>query len=346
MKKVLILQPYEDQAKAIAKFLKSHSKDFTVVGGVMDDKEYFPYIPFFDKIVKVTPDFSIEEKNYDIIVPTGAQSTHALLSAKKSIRIGNISFDQNNLQVFEKIPFLAIVQGLGVPIPDSYQNPDDIKEFPVFFKQQFEKGANQRGIIHTRAELEDISSDVPLFFQEYIDSVGNYDVGFLARDGEILTTFMHNALYNWPKPGGSGVVLRTYYNERILEYTSRILKNMKYNGWGLVQFKYCHKRKDFVFMEVNAKFWASIEFAFLNNPAFLKELFGIHYEMKKVDCIVFCNRLANYGLIQYVQLMIRFSSCYKLYIKDSIKILSFRLLPESGKKIVRKLLALSKVRFQ
>jgi hypothetical protein len=345
VKNILILQPYEDQAKAIAKFLKCHSKDFFIVGGFVDAIEYSPFIPYFDKLVKVSAEFATEEKEYDIIVPTGARSTHVLLSARKSIRIGNILFDQNNLQVFDKIPFLAMVEKLGVPIPETYLKTDEIKEFPVFFKQRFEKGVNLRGILYTRAELEELSQEVPIFYQEFIDSVGNYDVGFLARDGVILTYFMHNALYNWPKPGGSGVVLKTYYNERILEYTSVILKKMNYNGWGLVQFKYCHKRKDFVFMEVNAKFWASIEFAFLNNPAFLRELFGIECKQRKVDCIVFCNRLANYGLIQYVKLMIRFSSCYKLYFFASAKILCFNMVPERGKKIIRRFLALSKVKF-
>jgi len=332
MKKILILQPHEDQARAIAKFLKSYSQEFFIVGGIFGDSEDTQSIPYFDKLEKVSADFVFEEKNYDIIVPTASFSTNAILSTRDSIRIGNISFDRNNIQVFDKLPFLDKVEKLQIPIPKTYKNFGEIHEFPVFYKQRYEKGGGSRGIIRSKAELKALSGDKSIFFQEFIDSVGNYDVGFLAKDGIIITMFMHRALYNWPKPGGSAVVLTELYNKKILEYSSIILKNMKYSGWGLIQFKYCHKRKDFVFMEVNAKFWASIEFAFLNNPVFLKELFGIHYEPKKVRCIVFCNRLANYGFIEYTKLMLRYSSCYKLFFPESIKKLFLNLAPVDVKK--------------
>ena len=83
------------------------------------------------------------------------------------------------------------------------------------------------------------------------------------------------------------------------------MKNLKYSGWGLIEFKYCPKRKDYVFMEVNAKFWASIEFTLINNPAFFFKLFGIQYEIKKpVNCIIFLDRLAHYGIIDFIVLLL------------------------------------------
>jgi hypothetical protein len=48
-------------------------------------------------------------------------------------------------------------------------------------------------------------------------------------------------------------------------------------------------------MEVNAKLWASIEFAFMNNNEFLKYLFGIDYPEKKVDSALFIDRLIALG---------------------------------------------------
>lgn len=340
MKKILILEPDLDQARSIAKFLKCYSNTFFIVGGFIDGKNSPRSLSFFDKLVKVPSDFVFEEEYYDMIVPTGTRSTSMLLSNRKSIQIGNISFNQNNLQVLDKIPFLEMVEKLQIPIPKIYKNIDEINEFPLFYKQRFEKGRGIRGIINNKSELEALSEEKSIFFQEYIDSVGNYDVGFLAKDGIIITSFMHNALYNYPKSGGSGVVLTRYFNKKLLEYSHKILKKLNYSGWGLIQFKYCPKRKDFVIMEFNAKFWASVELTLLNNPAFLKELFGISYEPKKIHCIVFLNRLAYYGIYEYVKISLTYLSCYRLYFWDSIIILCGNAIPERVKKIMTIILTL------
>jgi hypothetical protein len=44
-------------------------------------------------------------------------------------------------------------------------------------------------------------------------------------------------------------------------------------------------------MEINAKFWASIEFTFLNNPLFLKLLFDIDEKQRDIKKAVFIHRV-------------------------------------------------------
>jgi hypothetical protein len=76
---------------------------------------------------------------------------------------------------------------------------------------------------------------------------------------------------------------------------------MNYNGWGLAEFKYCKNRKDYVFMELNAKFWASLEFFLLNKPEFAKQLF--HIDIKTPPCkkILFVNQLLHLKLIHLLK---------------------------------------------
>lgn len=322
MKKILILQPYLDQSISIAKFLKKQSNDFFIIGGLYGEEKHINSIPYFDKIDRISADTLLNYPKYDVILPTGANSTNTLLSQIKKIKIGNIEFDQNNLFVFDKIKMLNFVKGMGIPVPKTCFSINEITEYPIFYKQAIETGGGQRGIVRNKEELRALEfKDNFLIFQEYIDSPYTFGVGFLAEDGKLTTSFIQRELLSFPKSGGSGVVLEKFEDKKLIKYTETILKNSNYSGWGLAEFKYCPKRNDYVFMEVNAKFWASIEFAFINNHIFLKELFNLQYKEKNIQCVVYLNRLANYGLLDYIKYGLKYKNCCFLNFKDSLSIL-------------------------
>ncbi len=322
MKKVLILQPYLDQSIATAKFLKKYSNNFFIIGGIQGQDKTTHRIPYFDKIDRISVDTLSNCSNYDVILPTGSNGTNALVSQLKIIKIGNIEFKQNNLFVFDKIKMLNFVVKLDIPVPNTYFSLNEINEYPIFYKQAFETGSGQRGILRREKELKALKfDDNSLIFQEYIDSPYTFGVGFLATEGKLITSFIQKELLSFPRPGGSGVVLEKFEDERLIKYTETILKNLNYTGWGLAEFKYCPKRNDYVFMEVNAKFWGSIEFTFINNPIFLKELFDLQYKVKNIQCTVYLNRLANYGLLDYIRYGLKYRNCCFLNFKDSLSIL-------------------------
>ena len=317
MKRMLILDPTLDQSKSVAKILKKYSKEYYIIGGFKKSK--IPKsLKYFDELIDISVDEMIENKNIDIILPTGARSTRELISRAKRLKVGNIEFDEKNLIVYDKIKMLKIVKDLNVPIPKTYIKIEDIKTFPVFYKESFESGGGRRGLINNESQLELLGETRSLIFQEYIDSPCTFGVGFLAENGNVKTYFIHKELLSWPRAGGSGVVLEKYYDERLLNYTRKILKHLRFNGWGLAEFKYCERRKDFVFMEVNSKLWASIEFSFLNNNIFLKELFGVEYPNTNINRIVYADRLAYYGVKDYLIYIIRYRGSYFLNFYNSI----------------------------
>jgi len=198
---------------------------------------------------------------------------------------------------------LALVEKLGIPIPKIYSSINEIDDnlFPIFYKPKFEKGGGVRGVAWSRKELESIRERQDLIFQEYIPGQPTYGMGFVAQDGTILTSFQHEECLSLPIQGGSAVLIKTFYDGRLKAYTDRIIQALGFEGWGLAEYKYCPKRRDFVFMEINAKLWASIEFAFMNNNRFLKYMFGIDYSEEKVDRVIFVDRLISLGSAQLVR---------------------------------------------
>ena len=294
MKKVLILESKSDQAKTFVSYLR------------MSDK--------FD--LHITKDIVVEKNNFDEIIPTSANSTFDYVKKNGDFSIGSLTYSKNNLVTFDKIKTLSIVDSIGVPIPKSFTSKENLDFFPIFYKSLREEGKSIRGIVQNSKELEQITYE-SIFYQEFIWSKGTYSVGFLADRGKLITTFIQKELLSYPYHGGSGVILEHIQDKRLLDYTQKIIKEINYSGWGLTEFKYSNRIKDYVFMEVNAKFWASIKFAIFNNPLILKLLFDIEKNYKPVKKIIYLDRLL---LSEFTELKQGFPYLFKSKITHSKKI--------------------------
>lgn len=268
MRSVLFLQSNKEQVYTFERYLKEDG-NFELF---YDKKSY-------DK-----------HKKYDIIIPCGAVSTSVLFYSNDGIKIGQAEFSENNFITYDKIKTLKIVEEIGVPIPRTYTDKSQLDFFPIFFKSLREDTYRERGILYNEEDLKKIKSKT-IFYQEYIPTFGTYSVGFLADRGKIITHFSQKEIISVPYHGGSAVVIEKWDDPRLFEYTQRICEKIGYSGWGLAEYKYSDWRDDYVFMEINAKFWASIEFTFLNNPLFLKILFDIDKKPQNVNKAVFINRV-------------------------------------------------------
>ena len=240
---------------------------------------------YFDKTSKYD-----KKKKFDVVIPCGAVSTSLYFMANGEMKIGEMEFSENNFVTFEKIKTLRLVENIGVHIPRTYTSKEELDFFPIFFKSLREDTYRERGIIWNKEDLKNIKSKT-VFYQEFVPTLGTYSVGFLADRGKVVASFAQKEVISIPYHGGSAVVLEKLEDKRLFDHTEKIVKEIGYSGWGLAEFKYCDTRKDYIFMEVNAKFWASIEFTFLNNPLFLKLLFDIDEKQKDIKKAVFINRM-------------------------------------------------------
>jgi len=290
MKKILIFEADSSQAQALAKFIKKYSNYYIV--GCIKEKIRFNQNSFNEIIISELS--SVDILKYDYILPMGANSTYLIIRKYNELfYCHDIKFDIQNLIVFDKEIMLNIAKNIDIPIPNTYYKLESIEKYPIFYKDDFENGGGTRGVA---INLESIPIVENLIYQEYIDTPSTYGVSFLAQNGKILTSTSHKEVLSYPKDGGSAVLIESFDDERILKYTKKMIEELNYNGWGLSEFKYCNKRDDFVFMEINGKFWASIEFMLRENPQFLKYLLDIKYSKIKTKRILFINRLFQYSM--------------------------------------------------
>lgn len=289
-----ILQPQLDQSISLARLIRQSDSAGRVValtrrgeGGVR--------VSEYDSVQEINDYIDVPEGLR--VVPTGAASTEALL-AVRNIVLGDIALERSALAAYDKRRFLSMCEVVGLPIPRTFHSIRDVPSdlYPLFYKEAHEQGGGKRGIAYA---VEDVPrhDQGELIFQEYIDTPGTYGVGFLAKNGELLVSFSHFERESYPVTGGSAVLIESINDPVLIALTSEVVKAMDYSGWGLAEFKYSRLSKSYVFMEVNAKFWASCEVAFSSQPEFAKRLFGIHVEAAPAKRWFFINRGLAHGLV-------------------------------------------------
>ena len=291
---IVILDPSLDQAVAIAKYLKKFG-NYKIIG-CFDYKKLgilskFDNHKYFDEIIFQELNHLLFDK-YSIIIPVGASSALNYFKSANICTIGEVDFKKENLVVSDKIYMLNLCKQLNIPIPKTYEHKQKIEKFPVFCKSRYEISDTMkiRKILKSESDINSLPHS-EVIIQEYINNLSTFGVGFIAKNGKIITHFIHKELISDPISGGSGVLLEKIDNKQLYNYTSVLLDALNYTGWGLAEFKYVPTRDEYVFMEINAKFWASLEFSLLCNPDFGKLLFGIEYPAKPRKYFAFINRL-------------------------------------------------------
>jgi hypothetical protein len=304
-----ICEPYLDQSYTIASWLARYKKadlhGLVMEGMSLVDRRYKSVFPLREVDLFDTD---------GCLIPTGAASTKYLLE-RQDVYLGQVALTQSAIRVYDKFWMLKQVEQIGIPSPVTWHELEEVSMVPFFYKQYYEIGGGIRGIARRKSDVprSDLKS---LMFQELIESRGTYGVSFLADRGKILTYHVHHEVESYPDCGGSAVIIENYNNKRLLEYSEELISGLGYSGWGLCEYKYCPRREDFVFMELNAKFWASCEFTFRNNPSFVYLLFDIDYQPRPVERMIFLERAFLRGVPFVISRLFEITSKGSVYTEE------------------------------
>lgn len=184
----------------------------------------------------------------------------------------------------------------NVPVPKTfYLNPEDEIEglpgfvsFPCVIKKTnfFEGGVkycNNKSELMTSLdkilEKKKQDSSFPVI-QEYVNGPGFGYYG-VYKEGECLAYFMHQRIHEYPVTGGASSLAKSIYNERLHELGDLLLRNLKWTGVAMVEFKKDINKNEFILMEINPKFWGSYELGFKSgiNFAYIDYLLALNKDI-------------------------------------------------------------------
>lgn len=208
---------------------------------------------------------SLRRRRPDLIIPI------------PSSEIWDLATDKNKL--------VRLASDLGIPVPHGVELPSPptgeaslrrLAEgfaYPVVIKPHRSIVPTDDGPRRTdvaiafddpslQASLRDLGPEAyPVLLQERIDGPG-LGAFVLAREGEVIAAFAHQRLREKPPYGGVSVVRRSVpLRSDVLEFSSKLLAHLGWTGVAMVEFKEDSRTGAPVLMEINGRFWGSLQLA-------------------------------------------------------------------------------------
>lgn len=195
----------------------------------------------------------------------------------------------------DKQQILLIAQRIGIPAPKSFMPHDqetleDISRrvtYPVVLKPRFtwlyQDGHWALGSVCYATNPDDlitkyqnIHSQVPNpLIQERIEGEGR-GVFLLLWNGEVKAAFCHRRLREKPPSGGVSVYCESVpLDWNLVDRSVRLLQTIGWQGVAMVEYKVDRQDHEAKLMEVNGRFWGSLQLAIdagINFPLLLYRL--------------------------------------------------------------------------
>jgi len=223
----------------------------------LSKRQYDMLMPMDDETV------SIASKNRDLIreytkVPVPDFAT--LLRARDKSQTMQIAMQEG--VAYPKTFFVKAINEVELAI--------ERLGFPVVIKPR--KSSGSRGIVYVRQKdklVENylrIHSKYPFpMIQEYIPPGGQSCGVFLLfnKDSEPRAVFAHRRLREFPMTGGPSTLRESIYAPELVEMATRILKAMNWYGVAMAEFKQDPRDGQYKLMEINPRFWGSLELSIL-----------------------------------------------------------------------------------
>lgn len=190
--------------------------------------------------------------------------------------------DHESLQfAADKLRIAMLAMELGVPIPLTrvIRSPDEINgdlqipEFPIVVKASHSRIASPDGWIHTRVDYANNMDELgqlirckkeeefPILLQERIIGEG-MGLFLCSEHGTPIALFSHRRIREKPPSGGVSVLRESIpLDPTVLEYAQRLIRRLNWHGVAMVEFKRDVRDGIPKLMEINGRFWGSLQLA-------------------------------------------------------------------------------------
>lgn len=187
-----------------------------------------------------------------------------LIPSKESLKIAG-----NKAETMRK------AESVGINVPKTYypKNAKELNElvstlpFDDFIVKPC-KGSSSIGLRYCKkSEAFDFTDHWQkygtLIIQERIPSSGaGMGVSIIMdRESNVIASFAHKRLEQYPNSGGPSTSRISIYDKDLIEASQKLLKSINWIGVAMVEWKFNPNSNKPVLMEINPRFWGSLELA-------------------------------------------------------------------------------------
>ena len=217
--------------------------------------------------------------SYDVVFPMDDDVleivTQHLPELRRYVRIPVVDYQRYTL-ASDKLHTVRIAETAGVLCPKTIV-VDCVEEverlaptlnFPVVLKPRISSGSRGLAYVLTSQELsrawEKTDREYPRpLIQEYVPP-GGRALGvsaLLSQDSRPLAVFVHQRLREFPVSGGPSTLCESVHADDLANEAIRLLQHLKWFGVAMVEFKTDPRDGLPRLMEINPRFWGSLQLA-------------------------------------------------------------------------------------
>ena len=179
----------------------------------------------------------------------------------------------------DKAAITRLADSLGVATPRSVEieaaidEPPPELQFPVVIKPSRSRVRTDQGWLHTSVDYADSVRELtgklealpaaayPVLLQERIRGPG-IGMFYCFDNGRPIATFAHKRLHEKPPSGGVSVLRESILPHELADdYSKRLLSALNWHGVAMVEFKLDERDQLPKLMEINGRFWGSLQLA-------------------------------------------------------------------------------------
>ena len=176
-----------------------------------------------------------------------------------------------SLQIAQnKASTLKIAEELHLPCPRTWEPKTEDEYWRLVhgmengtFVVKPRTGTGSSGVAYSATEKDHWSRFGPLLVQERIPSEGRGQGASLLMDanGECVAAFVHERLQQYPNTGGPSTDRQSIHAPELVEWSIALLKRLAWRGIAMVEWKIDPRDGKPKLMEINPRFWGSLELA-------------------------------------------------------------------------------------
>jgi len=217
--------------------------------------------------------------DYDVLMPMHERTVVPISKHLKSftsiVRVPIPEYQVLKLAL-DKAETVRVAENAGIPTPRTYfisdlNELDSLSrrlDYPVVVKLRAEMltpppryvyAYSAEDLIRKYKNMHEIHP-YPLI-QEQIPGEGYGFFAILTEDHEAAAIFCHRRIREFPITGGPSTYCESVYNRKLIANGLKLLKEMKWYGIAMVEFRLDHRDDEFKLMELNPRFWGSLPLA-------------------------------------------------------------------------------------
>ena len=224
----------------------------------------------------------IEKHSIAVVVPVAELEIFFFIKNKDQISRAVKIIPLPNLKDFEiainKRQLGDFAKAHNIPHPSSFYIASETDKhrvlsqihFPILIKPLSAKGGDGIDKINSRAEFQNYleRTNVALYAQEYIEGY-DIDCSVLCLDGEILSYTIQKGDLKGHHDYAPQLAFDFFKNQEVYDLAKLTMSKLNWSGVAHLDMRYDTKTSGYKLIEINARFWGSIEgslFAGINFP--------------------------------------------------------------------------------